>query len=102
MSKPLEERIYDGARAKEVLDNEAFAQAFADIEGEYTEAWKKSPVRDAEAREKLYLTIKLLHKLKTTLEASLTDGKLAKVDLEHLQEKQSLLDRAKSAVGMTW
>lgn len=100
MSKPLEQRIYDGARAKEVLDNEAFAQAFADIEQEYTDAWKQSPARDAEGREKLYTMLRLMHKLKTTLEASLTDGKLAQADLAHLQEKQSLLDRAKAAVGL--
>lgn len=98
MSKPLEQRIYDGARAKEVLENEAFAQAFADIEQEYTEAWKNTQANQEDVREKLYLTIRLLQKLKVTLEGAMTDGKLAQIDL---QEKQSLFDRAKNAIGMT-
>lgn len=100
MTKPLEQRIYDGARAKEVLENEAFAQAFADIEQEYTEAWKNSPANNEAVREKLYLTIRLLNKLKVTLEGAMTDGKMAQADLAFLQEKQSLFDRAKSAVGI--
>lgn len=97
MAKTLEQRVYDASRAKEVLENEAFQQAFDDIRQEYTQAWMNSPARDAEGREKLYLMIKLTDKLQATLTASLNDGKLAQADLNH---QQSLLDRAKAAVGM--
>lgn len=31
-SKTTHKRVYDGERAREVLNNEAFAQAFADIQ----------------------------------------------------------------------
>lgn len=93
----LEQRVYDADLARQVLENEAFHRAFADIEEEYTEAWKQSPARDPEGREKIYLTIRLLQRLKLTLEASLTDGKLAKHEMEH---KQGLLDQAKHALGM--
>jgi len=88
----LEERIYEGNRAKECLENEAFNWAFEGIEQELTEAWRKSPARDAEAREKIYLTLQLLTKLKATITHSLETGKLAELDLKH---KQSLMDRAK-------
>lgn len=94
----LEQRIYNGDQARLVLENEAFATAFADIKQEYTQAWMNSPARDSEGREKLYLMLKLTEKLQATLTAAMEDGKLAKADLLH---KQSMFDRAKSAIGLT-
>jgi predicted ArsR family transcriptional regulator len=94
----LEQRIYDGNQAREVLDNEAFAAAFADIKQEINDQWAQSPARDHEGREKLYQLLKLTDKLEATLRTSLETGKLAKLELEH---QQSLLDRAKSSIGLT-
>lgn len=99
-SKPLEQRIYDGDQARLVLENEAFAQAFADIRKEYTEAWMNSPARDQEGREGLYLMLKSMDKLQLTLEAAMTDGKLAKIALQH-QQNQEARDRAQG-VSTGW
>ncbi|OOG11289.1 hypothetical protein [Pseudomonas sp. C9] len=88
----LEERIYEGNRAKECLENEAFIWAFESIEQEYTNAWRTSPVRDEEGREKIYLTLLLLAKLKATITHSLETGKLADLELQH---RKTLADRAK-------
>lgn len=93
----IEQRLYNGDRAREVLENEAFAAAMADIKQEVIEQWQNSPARDQEGREKLWQLLKLADKLEATLRTSLETGKLAKLDLQH---KQSLLDRAKSAVGL--
>ncbi|AWL03396.1 hypothetical protein ACFOHT_04845 [Massilia oculi] len=89
----LEQRITQGEQARQVLDNPAFAKAFADIEQEHVEAWKNSPARDPAGRETLWMTVKLLHKLRSTLEAAMTDGRLAKVDLEH---EQAMLARERA------
>lgn len=94
----LEQRIYDGDQARQVLDNEAFAAAFADIKQELTDQWAQSPARDHEGREKLYQLLKLTDKLEATLRSSLETGKLAKLELEH---QRSLAARALSAVGLT-
>jgi hypothetical protein len=88
----LEERIYEGNRAKECLENEAFNWAFEGIEQELTNAWRTSPARDEAGREKIYLTLQLLTKLKAALNGSLETGKLAELDLQH---KRTLADRAK-------
>ena len=82
----LERRVYDGDQARLVLENPAFAKAFADIEQEHIEAWKNSPARDAAGRETLWTTVKLLHKLRLTLESAMMDGKLASQDLERQQQ----------------
>lgn len=98
----LEQRTYQGDQARLVLENEAFDRAFADIEQEHIEAWINAPARDVEGRENLWKTVKLLHKLRSTLEAAMTDGKLAKVDLEH-QERMLAEDRRQglNLAGMT-
>lgn len=88
----LEKRIYDATLAREVLDNEAFQQAFEDIKQEYVTAWMNSPVRDPEGREELYRLLKLTDKLKATLDGMLTDGKIAQAEREH-QERLLAQDR---------
>lgn len=93
--KTIEERIYDGNRAKEVLENPAFVAVFDDIENEVLETWKTSPARDSEGREKLYIYLHLLQKVKARLTSSLDTGKLAVMDLEH---KKTLAER----IGMPW
>ena len=86
----IEQRIYNGDRANEVLENEAFIQAFDDIENEVIEQWKNSPARDEAGREKLWTYLMLLKKIKAQITTTLETGKLAKLDLEH---KKSLKER---------
>lgn len=93
----IEQRIYNGDRAREVLENEAFAAAFVDIKTEITEQWKQSPARDNEGREKLWQLLKLADKLESTLRSSLETGTLAKLELQH---KRTLAERARSAIGL--
>lgn len=93
--KTIDARIYDGNRAKEVLENPAFIAAFDDTEKEVIEQWTTSPARDAEGREKLYTYLMLLRKVKAHLSSSLDTGKLAQMDLDH---KKSLKER----IGMPW
>ena len=81
----IEERIYDGNRARDVLENEAFQQVFADIEAEVTDQWKNSPARAEADREKLWMYLAMLRKVKQHLESSLETGKLASLEMEHHQ-----------------
>ena len=90
----IPQRIYNGDRALEILDNEAFIAAFVDIEQEILKQWKDSPARDLEGREKLWLMLSLLSKVKTTLETSITTGKLAKLELKH---QRNLAERVNDA-----
>jgi uncharacterized protein YkwD len=100
-AKTLEQRVYDGAKAREVLENEAFAQAFEDIRQEYTKAWMKSPEHDAQGREHHYQMLKLTEKLKEKLEAALSDGKMASLTLEH-QAQQQARERAEGVNVNGW
>jgi hypothetical protein len=92
-----EQRVYDGDRAREVLENEVFQQVFADLATEITEQWKKSPARDEAGRHELWLMQSLLSKLQTMLQTTLDTGKLARLDLEH---KRTLAQKARNWVGL--
>lgn len=98
MTKTVEQRIYEGNRAKEVLENEVFQAVFGDIEKEVIDQWTNSPARDSTGREHLWQYLMLLRKVKTHITTALETGKLAQLDLQH---KQSLYDRMKAGLSFT-
>jgi len=81
----IETRIYEGDRAKEILENPIFVAVFADIEQELMNEWKQSPARDQEGREKLWQYLRMLDKIKSRLTTTLETGTLAKLELQHRQ-----------------
>jgi hypothetical protein len=93
--KPLENRIYDGARAREVLENEAYIAAFATVEQTLIERWKESPARDDKGREKLWDYLYALRQVDSALRSVMATVKLADRDLEH---KRTLQQRAADTV----
>lgn len=88
----LETRLWQGSRAREVLENEAFIDACAAIEKDVIDQWTSSPARDAEGRERLWTYLQMLRKLKSQITQTLETGKLAQSELQH---KQTLADRAR-------
>lgn len=94
--RTLEERLHDGSRAKEIIENEQFAASFEAIEAEVLETWKNTPARDLEGREKCYDYLKVLQKVKMHLVSTLETGKLAELELVH---KQTLADRFRNGLS---
>lgn len=88
----LRNQIYRAGRAKEVLENEAYIDAFALIEKELVAKWKEAPVRDKEGREHAWLMQHMLSKVQECLAATMDSGKLATRELEH---QRTLIERAK-------
>jgi hypothetical protein len=86
----LEQQILLGQKAQEVLENEAYIDAFDKIQKEINDQWKNSPARDADGRERLWQLQSLLSKLQTTLQSTMQGGKLAARDLRHTR---SMLER---------
>lgn len=86
-------RVYRGNRAREVLENESFEWAFETLKTEIIESWQKAPEQDPQGREKLWLSLKLLQKVRSNLQARLETGKLATLELQH----QAKLEKEASA-----
>lgn len=76
-----EQIIQRGDRAKQLLDEPLLVEAFAVAEQEYLDQWQNSPARDVEGREKLYLMLKLLQRVKGHLTSAMESGVIEKATL---------------------
>jgi hypothetical protein len=93
---PLEDRIERGRLASEVLENELFIEAFESTERELVERWKSSPARDSEGREKIWVYLSMLRKVRANLESAMETGELGKIELNH---RASAAERVRSIFG---
>ena len=80
----LNETSARGARAEELLDNELLAGAFTALEASYISAWRATVVDDVNGREKLFLAINIVGKVRDHLASIVANGKLAEAELREL------------------
>lgn len=79
--------IRDSARASQaqaILDNELIKEAFNELESAYIATWRASKIDDAVGREKLFLAINVVGKVRDHLQAIVMNGKLAERELAEL------------------
>ena len=82
----LGEAATKAIRAQDLLDNELLTEAFKSLEDNYTAAWRASTIDDTGAREKLFLAINIVGKVRDHLAAVVADGKLAQAELKDLAQ----------------
>lgn len=73
-------------RAQNLLDNELLAEAFAGLESSYTAAWRATTIDDVSGREKLFLAINIVGKVRDHLRAVVSNGTLAARELKDLAD----------------
>lgn len=79
----------DAARAMQaqhLLDDELLAESFKGLEDSYTAAWRATKIDDVSGREKLFLAINVVGKVRDNLNAIIANGKLAQAELKSLAE----------------
>jgi hypothetical protein len=91
----IEQDMYDGSRAREILESEVYIAAFETIKQEIMTTWQLSPSRDLEGREKLFLMLGMLNKVQSTLQIVMETGKIATINLQH---QRTLMERAKEFI----
>lgn len=74
------------ASAQSLLTNELLQEAFTGLEDAYTAAWRATTIEDVSGREKLFLAINIVGKVKDHLEKIVTNGKMAAAELKELAE----------------
>ena len=82
----LDQATARAVRAQELLDNELLTEAFRGLEENYTAAWRASTIDDVAAREKLFLAINIVGKVRDHLAAIVANGKLAQAELKELAQ----------------
>lgn len=70
------------AAAEGALD--ILGEAFATLEAEYLKAWKATPARDSEARERLWQAVQIVGKVEAHLRAIAAGRKLAERQLAEI------------------
>lgn len=72
------------AQADRLLKDELLTDAFKGLEDAYLKAWRNTSIDDVAGREKLFLAINVVGKVRDHLTILVTNGKLAKAELEEL------------------
>ena len=73
-------------RADALLDDELLIEAFDALEKSYIAAWRATTVDDAAGREKLFLAINIVGKVRDHLAGVVANGRLARAELKELAE----------------
>ena len=85
-----EQEVQRGQDAKRLLEEPLLQEAFEVIEQEIMEKWKTAPARDVDGREKLWMMLHLLGRVRSHLESVMASGHLAEA---------TLAQRARRALG---
>jgi hypothetical protein len=82
----LQRAAAKAARAQGLLDDELLVEAFTSLESAYTRAWRETMIDDVTGREKLFLAINVIGKVRHHLTVIVNNGKLAAAELRQLAE----------------
>jgi hypothetical protein len=82
----LQRAAAKAARAQGLLEDELLKEAFASLESAYTSAWRSTTIDDMVGREKLFLAINIVGKVRDHLHAIVSNGALAARELRDLAE----------------
>lgn len=76
------------AHAARLLEDELLVEAFSELDREYIKAWRATPVRDTDARERLWQATQIVGKVRDHLGRVVNDGKLAQRELRDLEGRR--------------
>ena len=74
------------AQAQRLLDDEMLKDAFNGLDDAYTAAWRATLIDDVSGREKLFLAINIVGKVRDHLGSIVNNGKLAQAELKELAQ----------------
>jgi hypothetical protein len=73
-------------RARQLLEDEMLVDGFKVLEEAYALAWRSTTIDDTAGREKLFLAINIVGKVRHHLQQAVTNGKLAAAELKEIAE----------------
>jgi len=82
----LQRDAVKAVRAQALLDDEILSEAFDKLETNYVAAWRGTVIDDVAGREKLFLAINVVGKVRDHLASVVANGKLAQAELRELAQ----------------
>jgi hypothetical protein len=77
-----------GRRAQELLDDDILKGAFEELERNYVEVWRATHIDNVTGREKLFLAINVVGKVRDHLISISNNGKLAAEEIRRMADEQ--------------
>lgn len=87
------EEMSKGAQVRAMLEHPLFAAAFAELEQELITQWRNNPELSEAGREKAWMMLQMLDRVKANLISYVETGHLAELELRSKKEHQSMLER---------
>ena len=81
----LAQQQAQGARAQALLNDELLIECFETLKKEYIDYWKVSHVNDEKGRERLWMAVNIVEKVKDQLGKIAAGGRLATKDLSSIK-----------------
>jgi hypothetical protein len=72
------------AQAQRLLDDKMLSEAFKGLEEAYTAAWRQTTIDDVSGREKLFLAINIVGKVRDHLRSIVSNGNVAQAELNEI------------------
>lgn len=72
--------------ARAILESPLLVDAFKGLEDAYTAAWRATNIDDVSGREKLFLAINVVGKVRDHLSSIVSNGSVAEAELKALRE----------------
>lgn len=89
MSDPviaLQRDVNRAQAAQHLLESELLKEAFNGLEEGYLTAWRATTIDDVSGREKLFLAINVLGKVRDHLSRIVSNGSIAEAEIKALRE----------------
>jgi hypothetical protein len=84
-----EDEVRIANEAKAILSNPLYEMAYTEIRDDLMRKWELTSFDQAEIRETIFLSIKLLEALKGSFQKTIESGILASVSLESLEKSKT-------------
>jgi hypothetical protein len=78
--------VKKSAEAKALLESPILIEAFKGLEDAYTAAWRATKIEDVPGREKLFLAVNVVGKVRDHLSGIVSNGSVAEAELKSLRE----------------
>lgn len=86
-----DETIQKGNEAARLLTDPLFIEAFDTVKTEINASWEETPARDTEGRERLWLMLKLLGRVRAHIETIAANGEIEKKRIAELDAERKFL-----------
>jgi hypothetical protein len=82
----LQRAVNRAQQARDLLESELLKESFKGLEDAYTAAWRATTIEDVTGREKLFLAVNVIGKVRDHLSGIVSNGSVAEAEIKDLRE----------------